>query len=517
MKSEKPTYDELLSRVNILEKENAQYKLREKFEEPDQRFKSIVDNMIVGLAIASPDGKLMIMNKAFVKITGYSEAELLGMDFKEFTHPDDVLREQALLTKAISSESQDICYEKRYVTKQGQTVWVSLSVSYIEGTNPYFIGVINDVTEQKKTYKLLRKREKEFRSLYNNTPVMMHAIDLNGDIITVNDYWLQRFKYKRSDVIGSCSKIFLTENSKKLADERIPQMFKEGEIKNVEYEFLDKDGQIVDVLLNAKVQYDEEGQASSAFAIMKDITEQKKAKQKIIHQNKQLKELNATKDKFMSIIAHDLRSPFNSIIGFAELLLSKVGAQKDSEIKKYSDIILQSANHCNTLLSNLLNWALAQTGRINMVIGNHNLYEILSGIIQFNSINSDNKRIKLNLNCDVNQLIKGDKSMIETVVRNLISNAIKFTSSGGSVSVTAKDEDNNTQIIIRDTGLGISKEALENLFEIDCKQNTIGTNQETGTGLGLILCKEFLEMQGGQIKVHSKKGEGSTFIVIMPQ
>ena len=236
------TYEELLTRISALEKENAQYKLREKFAEPDKRFKDIVDNVIVGIAIASPEGKLLIVNKAYEIITGYSEQELVGMNFKDFTHPEDILLEQEMLVQVISTKSRDVSYEKRYITKQGQVVWVNLSVSYIEGKNPYFIGVVKDVTEQRRIEKLLRKREEEYRRLYNNTPVMMHAIDMDGKLITVNDFWLKKLKYQRFEVLGCKSTEFLSKSSQGLAKVRIRKMLKEGEIKDVEYEFVDKEG-----------------------------------------------------------------------------------------------------------------------------------------------------------------------------------------------------------------------------------------------------------------------------------
>jgi len=230
----------------------------------------------------------------------------------------------------------------------------------------------------------------------------------------------------------------------------------------------------------------------------------------------QLSDLNATKDKFFSIIAHDLKSPFSSIIGFAELLVSNYNEYNKVQIEKYLNIIADSSRQAYNLLENLLIWSCSQTGRIEF---NPKVTEIgksvSSGIELLNSQIKE-KNIQVVYKPKEKHIVFCDNNMIETVFRNLISNAVKFTPHNGYVSIDIRYENGHYEISVSDTGVGIPKENLEKLFWIDSDIKTSGTQNEMGTGLGLIICKEFVEKHGGKIWVESKLGKGSRFVFTLP-
>jgi signal transduction histidine kinase len=229
-----------------------------------------------------------------------------------------------------------------------------------------------------------------------------------------------------------------------------------------------------------------------------------------------LKQINNEKDKFFSIIAHDLKSPFNSIMGFSELLNISYDDYTDEEKRDFAKNIFQSSYGAFRLLENLLEWARIQTNRTEFKPETINLKNLINEIIQIHFLSAHNKNINLINNVTQNFLVYSDKNMASTIIRNLISNAIKFTNIGGEIIISAKLNANDTEVAISDNGMGIPEKVLPLLFRIDEDVKTIGTQGETGTGIGLILCKEFVERNSGKIWVKSKVDKGSTFFFTLP-
>lgn len=229
-----------------------------------------------------------------------------------------------------------------------------------------------------------------------------------------------------------------------------------------------------------------------------------------------LKELNATKDKFFSIIAHDLKNPFNTLMGFSELLLENMDMYNLEQIREYIAIIFETSRTSYSLLENLLDWSRSQTGRIKMEPKEIDISSLVALNIRLLESPARKKSILLQSNIEEKTFAFADKNMIETIVRNLISNAIKFTGEGGNITVEAERNGNVLQVCIVDTGIGIRSESIDKLFRIDQNISTKGTANESGTGLGLILCKEFIERNGGEIWVESEEGKGSQFYFTLP-
>jgi len=230
----------------------------------------------------------------------------------------------------------------------------------------------------------------------------------------------------------------------------------------------------------------------------------------------ELKELNASKDKFFSIIAHDLKNPFNTLIGFSEMMKESVKLNDSSTFYEYAVMINTSAVQTFRLLENLLEWASSQRGKLEFVPIPVNLYELVKEEFSMAEEMALGKDIKLNNNVDESIMIKADKNMSRTILRNLISNAIKFSNRNGQVDINASITNSMAVISVSDNGIGISEDTLSKLFRLDANISTHGTDNEKGTGLGLFLCKEFVEKHGGKIWVESKQGRGSTFNFELP-
>lgn len=238
--------------------------------------------------------------------------------------------------------------------------------------------------------------------------------------------------------------------------------------------------------------------------------------QNLEKKNIELKELNATKDKLFSIIGHDLRGPIGSFRTMLELIITKVQDYNDQSLIMFLNLGVRSTESTLVLLENLLSWAKSQRGELGYKPLKGNLDEVIKETVHLLSGQAHEKHIKIKTTIDENIKIVFDHDMVKTIIRNLGSNAIKFTPENGNISITAKLMDDHVEIMVKDSGIGIEKENLNKIFNDKVHYTTYGTKNEKGTGLGLMLCKDFVEKHGGRIRVKSEVGKGSAFIFTLP-
>jgi signal transduction histidine kinase len=236
----------------------------------------------------------------------------------------------------------------------------------------------------------------------------------------------------------------------------------------------------------------------------------------LIQSEEKLHQLNANKDRFISILGHDLKNPFNSILGFSEILLDEIDSLNKEEIKDIAKNINKSAKITNNLLEDILMWARSQQGKITFEKQQLNFADICGNIVEILKPSAYAKGITISCKGIVQINVYADADMLKTIILNLVSNAIKFTNNSGEININAKQKDTYIIISVSDNGIGIEKEDLLKLFDISEVLTTIGTAGETGTGLGLLLCKEFVEKHGGVIWVESDLGKGSNFKFTLP-
>jgi signal transduction histidine kinase len=227
-------------------------------------------------------------------------------------------------------------------------------------------------------------------------------------------------------------------------------------------------------------------------------------------------EIVSTNGKFLSIIAHDLRSPFSSIISILELLKMSMKEFNKDEIQDYIDIVYKSANNTLTLLDSLLNWALSQNKEKNFKPVKINLFDLLKEEIESLKTLAGQKQITMSHSIDPGLNVVADLQMVKTILRNLISNAIKYTYDNGEITINALENNRYVEVSVKDNGVGISPEKQRKLFKIEAFHSTPGTHDEKGTGLGLLLCKEFVELHGGNIHIESEADRGTRFSFTLP-
>lgn len=245
--------------------------------------------------------------------------------------------------------------------------------------------------------------------------------------------------------------------------------------------------------------------------------ELKQARDIIIRQNEELRQINEGKDKFFSIVAHDLRSPFAGFLGLTQLLADRADTMSPQDIKEFAVLMNASAEGTYTFLEDLLQWARAQMGKVQLLPESIAVEEVAWAVAGILGVTAANKEITLNDETSAEHRVFADLNTVSTVLRNLISNAIKFTPRGGVIRVSSRDEGDMIAISVSDNGVGMSAEAVSKLFRPEAASSNPGTNGEKGTGLGLLLCDELIRRNSGTISAHSESGAGTTFTFILPK
>jgi signal transduction histidine kinase len=264
------------------------------------------------------------------------------------------------------------------------------------------------------------------------------------------------------------------------------------------------------------IDYYEQQLVNNFASRISKIFERVKIKQALEKSEERLRQLNNDKDRFISILGHDLKGPFNNILGFSQILKEECHLLEGNEIEDIANNIYRSAKTTNKLLEDILMWARSQQGKIPFEPQIVNLSEVCSNIFDILRPNATSKEIKLNYLGGDDISVYADSNLLKTIILNLVSNSIKFTNSHGEVNINVTSVPGNDIITISDNGVGIAEEDIKKLFDISIVLTTTGTSGETGTGLGLLLCKEFVEKHGGKIWVESQLGKGSNFIFKLP-
>ena len=240
--------------------------------------------------------------------------------------------------------------------------------------------------------------------------------------------------------------------------------------------------------------------------------DKKRNEEKIIEYSEELKETNAAKDKFFSIIAHDLKSPFHGLLGLTRMIVEEYESMTEAEVRNYLQIIKESTESTYKLIENLLEWSRLESGKMKYNPALQNMFMIVEDTRILLNQNARMKNINIRNKLGHQSFVWGDDTMLQSLLQNLVSNAIKFTPAGGNIAVSENRFDDFIEYIVTDSGIGIKESDIEKLFRIDVSFTTKGTQQEKGTGLGLALCKEIVNIHGGKIKVQSKFGEGTKII-----
>lgn len=492
----------------ILEDITEKQKAEDALKESQARYKILTDLTLEGIIIHDK-GTVVDINPSATKLTGYSPEFIKGKNVLEFIHPEcrDFAKEN--LQKQISGpyELQIIKADKTYF------------IAELEGKNVLLDGkelrvvAFKDISDRKRI-------EQEILSLsaaVKQSPTSIVITNTEGIIEYVNPRFTEVTGYTYEEAIGKNPRILKTENTTPEDYKEMWETITRGETWTGEFLNKKKDGTHYWELASISPIIDEQGKTIRYIAVKEDITERKKTEVALIKSEKELLQANATKNMFFSIIAHDLKGPVGNISQILQLFKDNFNDISNDEKVDYLNILLGLSEKTNKLLDDLLLWARIQMNTIEITYEKLNLKKLIEDTIEIISEKAFEKNIKI-ISSISDILCKTNESSVKTVIRNLLSNAIKFSHDHSAIEIKTEVSDTNNKVIIsiKDDGVGIPKENINKLFKIETSFTTYGTNNEKGTGLGLILCKQLIEKINGSIWVKSKENEGTTFFIALP-
>ncbi len=447
--------------------------------------------------------------------------------FIEHVIPEDREVVKGKFEKAIATGTE-WDFECRILRNDGIIFWIWAKGNPVLNENGEAVsmeGIVQDINERKKAELELIKAKEKVEESENGLLEAQRIAKVGNWHIDFSDGYLKWSKV--------CYSIF--EIDKNLKHEKLRTVLQnkihpedliqldiinKHAIKNIEsfkfeYRVL-LENRVKNILLISEPVLNSENIFIGTKGTIQDITERKQIELKIQQQNKELKRLNVDKDHFISILGHDLKSPFNGLLGLSELLSKNIHDFDIDAIEKIAADINRSAQRIFNLLDDLLSWARAQQGSIGFEPQSLDLTDVCTDVLINLNAAAIGKNIEIKYLAEDTLDVFADADMLKTVLRNLVSNAIKFTNNGGSININAEQNSENVTIRVRDNGIGIPAQNLTKLFDNSEIITTIGTADETGTGLGLLLCKKFVENHQGKIWVVSEVGKGSEFIFTLP-
>ncbi|MFH1197932.1 MAG: ATP-binding protein [bacterium] len=352
--------------------------------------------------------------------------------------------------------------------------------------------------------------------MINNISVPVYFTNVDGVFLGCNVGFEQLINHTSEEIIGKS--IFdimppeIAENEQSINDELIFN----NTVMNYETILTDKFGNKKEVVTSKSIFKNFYGTIAGIVGIINDVTEKKQAERALIESERKLREANATKDKFFSIISHDLKSPFTELLGFSEVLFKSYNTLADEDRKEFIKEIYDSSRKTFKLLENLLMWSRSQRGEIELKPEKININDLADEIIELYRSIAGQKNIIITKKIDENVTAFADRNTITLVLRNLVNNAVKFTNQGGTIQIDGKPGNDKVEISVHDSGVGIPKEFLDKIFRPDFSNKKIRNSPNKGSGLGLVLCKEFVDKNSGEIWVESEFGKSTTFAFSLP-
>jgi len=491
-------------------------KVEQSLKESEGKYRLLFENSQDAIMISNMEGDIIDCNPAALKIFEVETKEIFKSRKAMEYHSDIEVRKKAINRLKQNGYFNNMEVEYKTFKNNSFHALASVILTKLNGEEELIYSWLRDITERKKIEQALQESEEKYRTMVQYASEPIFGFNPDETYRFVNENYAKTVGKKTTDIIGKTPYEIYSFDEAEHRMKIVRQVFKTGERNEIEVKVNAANGETVYFLTIVDPIKDEQGNILWVSCISKNITERKSAEIKIQQQNKELRELNLSKDRFISILAHDLINPFGSLLGFSDLLIKSMRDMEIGTIEDHVKIINNSATRIYTLLEDLLTWTRAQSGNFPFDPQDIDFTTVCNEVIEGIKPQADAKKITINHFIASNIEICADVNMFKTVLRNLISNAIKFTKNGGHISIFAINNSDGTTITIKDNGIGIPPNEINKLFDIAQIHSTKGTANEKGTGLGLLLCKEFVEKHEGKIWVESIEGKGSEFKFTIP-
>ncbi len=521
------TISDILEGKNTKEKSSKTERGLENSEEMlrkvDVNCRKILDRLPVAIILSSGiEQKMIYQNPRFIEFFGYTFDELFNIsDWWPIAYPDPEYREfvskewDTRFAEAMKNQSEIEPMEVNITTKDGSIKQVCIHATVVGEVN--CITFI-DMTERKKAEEAIRLVSAYNRSMIEASLDALVAIDSEGRIIDVNSSTEKSTGYSREELIGKYIFNYFTNPEKSRNAHK--QVFKLGSIEECELELKHKDGYVTTVICNASVYKDECGQVKGVFLSARDINERKIREEELEKQKSAAEEANILKSQFLANMSHELRTPVNvifSAIQLFELYLKKSSDMNSLNWNEHLKAMKQNCQRLLRLINNLIDITKIEAGFIELKLKNVNVVSIVEDITLSVAEYARGKDIYVQFDTEIEEKIMAlDPDRLERTFLNLLSNAIKFTGKNGNVFVNVYDRGTSVIISVKDTGIGIPQDRINDIFErfTQVENTMVRTNE--GSGIGLSIVKSFVEMHGGTVNVLSEVGVGSEFIIELP-
>ncbi|KAA8479726.1 PAS domain S-box-containing protein [Arcticibacter tournemirensis] len=485
---------------------------------PKIDYNGILSSITEGIFALDQQGLCVYCNLASLRMLGYSsEKEFLGKKLHSllhFAHPDgrSYPVDECKILHASTSGIHISVNDEVFWRADGIPIPVSYSCypQLVDGKLTGTVITFSDLSEQKLQQKKLESSEAKYRNIFKNANTGIIYVNEYGYTVSANQSFLSLIQFSLAELQMMHYSEFTNKEDFE-TEVLLRREMKEGkrEEYKIEKRYRRKDGRIIWVSSCVSAFREQLSHPLFYVAVVHDITDRKEYEQKLLNSNN-------TKDKFFSIIAHDLRNPVGSLKIMSDLLNQDLQKGNISGVTEIAGIMDKQIGNTLSLLNDLLEWSRAQTENIAFSPTPVNVRDIFSERSDFLMIQAGNKNITIEYDTDSDLMVYADRQMLNTIMRNLITNAIKFSYEKSIIFLHAEERVGWVLISITDRGIGIPKVLLEKLFLPDSKFSTYGTKNESGTGLGLLLCKEFVERHGGRIWAESEEGQGTKLLFTLP-
>ncbi len=483
-----------------------------------QRFNALFENSPLGIVINSMNGEYLDVNTSMLNILGYSKEELLSTKLYDIVHLDEWedLKNKIFEIREGNKAHQSL--ENRFKNKQGELVWVKITATIIEdmhGGQTQIVSLVEDITAWKVSNMLLEENEEKWRHVINNMELGLMEVDIDGKATRVYDRFCELTGYSREELLGEIPLDVLVQ------DKKYRDIFKknlairqQGKNSTYELEITKKNGESAWLLISGAPLKDEKQNTIGSIGIHMDISPRKKMLHDLELAKKMAEESSKAKENFLANMSHEIRTPMNAVIGMTRLLKE---SKSEFEKTKYLDAIESSSQNLLVIINDILDISKIEANKLELEAIPFSLSKVLNDLEQLLSYKTEEKGILLTFNIDkeIHTNLIGDSIRLSQILTNLLSNAIKFTKEGQVKCEVTILEDYKDKVklkfVISDNGIGISHEKLEKIFESFTQEDQTTSREFGGTGLGLTITKNLVELQGGKISVSSKKGEGTSF------
>lgn len=486
-------------------------------EKTEEHFRSIFDEAHIGMLMQDLDSRLIAVNRALCKMLGYTQYELMCLTFTDLTHPEDLESELFCIEQLRKKEIESFQSEKRYLTKNREIIWAKLTKMLLkdeEGQMHYILGMVEDITQQKKAVEALRQSETRYRAIVEDQTELICRFQPDGTITFVNDAYCRYFNKPRESLIGHKFLPMMPPEDRKLITQNFSLLSLEQPTNTYEHRVILSEGEIRWQQWSDRALFDENNNFIECQAVGRDITQLKQAEADIRMALAKERELSELRSSFVSLVSHEFRTPLTTIQSSTELLEHYNDRLSQQKKQNHFTRIQNAVKRMTQLLEDVLTIGQAEAGQLKFNPEPIDLVGFCSDIVDSMQMIARREH-KLNFlapyKCANTQL---DEKLLGHIITNLLSNAIKYSPDGGIVQFEIICSSSAAIFRIQDTGIGIPEEDLDKLFDSFGRASNVGTIQ--GTGLGLAIVKKCVDLHGGDITVESELGVGTTFTVILP-